>query len=171
VPATFANKPISLRVYADRLVIVAEVQIVAEHARVFNREKKAPGKTVYDWRHYLAVVQRKPGALRNGAPFAELPDSFRQLQAVLLKREGGDREMANILALVLHHDEHLVEQAVEAALASGQPSQQHVTNLLGRLLDGPLPELLDPPPTLKLATEPKANTQRYDNLRENRHVS
>jgi len=171
VPATFANKPISLRVYANRLVIVAEAQVVAEHSRVFNREKRAPGKTIYDWRHYLAVIQRKPGALRNGAPFAELPDSFRQLQAVLLKREGGDREMANILALVLHHDEHLVEQAVEAALASGRPSQQHVTNLLGRLLDGPLPELLDPPPTLKLALEPRADTQRYDNLRENRHVS
>ena len=27
--------------------------------------------TVFDWRHYLAVIQRKPGALRNGAPFAE----------------------------------------------------------------------------------------------------
>jgi len=34
------------------------------------------GRTVCDWRHYLAVIQRKPGALRNGAPFAELPDAF-----------------------------------------------------------------------------------------------
>ena len=98
-------------------------------------------------------------------------DNVEKDKAILLKRERGDREMANILALVLHHDEHLVEQAVEAALASGQPSQQHVTNLLGRLLDGPLPELLEPPPTLKLATEPTANTRRYDNLRGNRHVS
>ena len=29
---------------------------------------------MYDWRHYLAVIQRKPGALSNGAPFMELPD-------------------------------------------------------------------------------------------------
>ncbi len=106
VPAAFANRAVSLRVYAERLVIVAEAQIVAEHARVFSRDHNQPGRTVYDWRHYLAVVQRKPGALRNGAPFNELPRSFRALQAVLLKRPGGDREMAEILALVLHHDEH-----------------------------------------------------------------
>ena len=33
-----------------------------------------PGTVIYDWRHYLAVIQRKPGALRNGAPFTEMPD-------------------------------------------------------------------------------------------------
>src|SRR5690606_26904405 len=33
-----------------------------------------PGRVIYDWRHYLAVVQRKPGALRNGAPFVEMPE-------------------------------------------------------------------------------------------------
>jgi len=75
-------------------------------------------RTFYDWRHYLAVVQRKRGALRNGAPFTELPKSFRRLQQILLKRDGGDREMADILALVLHHDEHLVEQAVREAIDS-----------------------------------------------------
>ena len=171
VPASFANKPISVRVYADRLVMVAEARVIAEHVRVFSRDHRGPGKTVYDWRHYLAVIQRKPGALRNGAPFTELPESFKHLQGILLKRLGGDREMANILALVLHHDEHLVIQAVEAALEGGQPSQQHVTNLLGRLLEGPLPEPLQPPPALVLANEPLANTQRYDHLRENYHVS
>jgi hypothetical protein len=36
--------------------------------------------------HYLSVVQRKPGALRNGAPFADLPQGFKRLQAILLER-------------------------------------------------------------------------------------
>ena len=93
------------------------------HERVFTRDHSASGKTIYDWRHYLSVVQRKPGALRNGAPFAELPESFRQLQAKLLKRPGGDREMVDILALVLLHDEQLVEQAVTEALKVEQPSK------------------------------------------------
>lgn len=74
-----------------------------------------------DWRHCLSVVQRKPGALRNGVPFTELPDSFRQLQALLLKRPGGDREMVDVLALVLLHDEALVEQAVTEALKIERP--------------------------------------------------
>jgi hypothetical protein len=56
-------------------------QVVCEHRRVFARshERKST-TTVYDWRHYLAVIQRKPGALRNGAPFVELPPAFRALQ-------------------------------------------------------------------------------------------
>ncbi len=167
VPASFANRVVSLRVYAERLVLVAEAQVVAVHPRVFTRDK-SPGssKTVYDWRHYLSVVQRKPGALRNGAPFAALPDSFQQLQAILLKHRGGDREMVDILALVLLHDEQLVERAVCEALNSGQPSKQHVLNCLGRLSDVPKPAPLTPPRHLRLVTEPTANTARYDSLRE-----
>ena len=170
IPAAFANRAISLRVYADRLVIVAEAQIIAEHVRVFSRDHSSRGKTVYDWRHYLAVVQRKPGALRNGAPFAELPKSFKRLRLALMKRDGGDREMADILALVLHHDERLVEQAVREAIASGIVSKTHILNRLSRLLDTPPPAALEPPPALNLQDEPVANTERYDNLRESHYV-
>ena len=135
VPAAFANRPISLHVYADRLVIVAEGNEVARHTRIFSRDKSLQGQTIYDWRHYLAVVQRKPGALRNGAPFTDLPASFRQLQSILLKRPGGDREMADILALVLHHDETKVEQAIRLALDKSEGvSKAHVINCLTRLL-------------------------------------
>jgi transposase len=169
VPASFANRVISLRVYADRLVVVAEAEIITEHERVFSRDHRAPGKTVYDWRHYLAVAQRKPGALRNGAPFKTLPDSFQQLQKKLLKRPGGDREMVNILALVLLHDEQLVEQAIEMALQSGQASKEHVLNCLSRLSDQPAPAPLKPPSKLALVNEPEADTARYDHLREVRH--
>jgi transposase len=166
VPASFANQVVSLRVYAERLVLVAEANVVAVHQRVFSRDKTGSGKTVYDWRHYLSVVQRKPGALRNGAPFAELPESFRRLQAILLKRPGGDREMVDVLALVLLHDEQLVERAVTEALNVDRPSKEHVLNCLGRLNDVPKPEPLPTPPPLRLVTEPMADTERYDRLRE-----
>jgi len=159
-----------MRAYADRIVLVAEAEVIAEHVRVFNRDHNSKGTTVYDWRHYLAVVQRKPGALRNGAPFAELPKSFKRLRAVLGQRDGGDREMADILALVLHHDEQLVEQAVREAIASGVISKTHILNRLSRLLDTPPPAALDPPPALSLSNEPIANTERYDDLRGDYYV-
>ena len=165
VPASFANRPVSLRVYPNRLVIVAEANVIATHERVFSRDHSVSGKTIYDWRHYLSVVQRKPGALRNGVPFAELPESFRQLQAQLLKRPGGDREMVDVLALVLLHDEPLVEQAVTEALKVEQPSKQHVLNCLSRIADPPRPKPSLPPPALKLVNEPLADTDRYDRLR------
>jgi len=175
VPASFANRPVSLRVYPDRVVVAAEGQIVCEHRRIIDRSHDRPGQTIYDWRHYLAVVQRKPGALRNGAPFAELPDTFRILQQHLLKKPGGDREMVDILALVLQHDEQAVLSAVEAALKSGVPTKTHILNVLHRLVDGKsfTPPTISAPQALALTNEPKANVERYDALRktEVRHAS
>lgn len=168
VPASYANRPISLRVYADRLLFVAEAQVIAEHARVISN-KHGPGRTLYDWRHYLSVLQRKPGALRNGAPFTELPDGFKRLQSILLKRLGGDREMVEILALVLQHDETAVLASVELALENGVPSKQHVLNLLKRLIEPAPPAPVDTP--LALAVEPQSNVSRYDQLREVRHAA
>ena len=105
-----------------------------------------------------------------GAPFAELPLAFKRLQTALLKQPGGDREMVEILALVLHHDEQAVLTAVELALEADSPSKTHVLNVLLRLLDGKpgaLPELsVSAPQALQLAVEPQANVQRYDTLRE-----
>ena len=78
VPASFANRPVSVRVYPERIVVAAEGQILCEHPRIIERSHHLPGRTVYDWRHYLAVIQRKPGALRNGAPFIDLPEAFKR---------------------------------------------------------------------------------------------
>ena len=95
--------------------------------QVYNcRSHDGPGRTVYDWRHYLVVVQRKPGALRNGAPFLEMPDAFQRLKRHLLRSPGGDREMVEILALVLHHDEQVVLHAVTMALEAGVPTKTHI---------------------------------------------
>ena len=165
VPASFANRPISLRVYANRLVFVAEGQVIAEHVRHIDRSH-LPGRTIYDWHHYLAVLQRKPGALRNGAPFAELPEGFRRLQSTLLKRPGGDREMVEILALVLLHDEQAVLTAVELALEAGAPSKQTILNILSRLLEGEPVAPITSPQALALHVEPQANVGRYDSLRD-----
>ena len=78
--------------------------------------------------------------------------------------------MADILSLVLHHDEQLVEQAVNEALHGGVPTKTHVLNRLGRLLDSPRPDPLLTPPALFIKDEPVANTERYDHLREARHA-
>ena len=54
VPASFANRPVSLRIYPDRLVVAAEGQILCEHARLIQRSHDVPSRTICDWRHYLA---------------------------------------------------------------------------------------------------------------------
>ena len=121
------------------------------------------------------MIQRKPGALRNGAPFTEMPEAFRRLQGHLLKRAGGDREMVEILALVLQHDEQAVLCAVELALEAGVPTKTHVLNILHRLIDGKADSVagIDAPQALSLAREPQPNVERYDALlgKDLRHAS
>ena len=100
-------------------------------------------------------------------PSSKCPEPFRLLQAKMLRQPGGDREMVDILSLVLHHDEQAVLCAVELALEAGVPTKTHVLNLLHRLLDGKLTDQPDvnPPAALSLSKEPEANVARYDGLR------
>jgi hypothetical protein len=109
-------------------------------------------------------VARKPGALRNGAPFAELPTPLRRLSDALLRRPGGDRVMAQVLATVPIHGLEAVLVAVELVLESGRPSAEHVLNVLARLREGPPPESVET--SLAVETAPLAEPGRYDCLRE-----
>ena len=88
----------------------------------------------------------------------------------MLRRPGGDREMVDILSLVLHHDEQAVLAAVELALSEGVATKTHVLNLLHRLVDGKTTggPTVDTPKALALRREPKANVERYDDLRARR---
>jgi len=66
VDAAYARRAVTLRAYAERVVIVAEGRSVGEHARLAGRRQVA-----YNPWHYLKVLERKPGALRNGAPLRD----------------------------------------------------------------------------------------------------
>ncbi|MEJ2715467.1 MAG: IS21 family transposase, partial [Acidihalobacter sp.] len=138
-------------------VVVAEQAGIAEHTRATDRDH-----VVYDWQHYVPLVERKPGALRNGAPFAEMPDPLKQLRRALLRRQGGDRVMAQVLGAVPQHGLDAVLVAVELALESGRPSAEHVLNLLARLREGPPPAPVAT--SLTVAEAPTCDTQRYDAL-------
>jgi hypothetical protein len=133
--------------------------VVAEHARAFDRDH-----VIYDWRHYLPLIERKPGALRNGAPFHELPEPLQRLSRALLRRQGGDRVMVQVLSAVPAFGLEAVLVAVELVLESGRPSAEHVLNVLTRLREGPPPQSVETSLTVK--TAPLADTQRYDTLRE-----
>ena len=161
VPSEYAHQVVSLRVYPFELVVVAEGHEVARHARSFEREQ-----TFYDWRHYISLIVKKPGALRNGAPFASMPEPLVRLQGHLLKHPGGDRVMPQVLAAVPVHGLEAVLVAAEIALESGRPSGEHVLNVLARLKSPPAASVADIPGSApRLAEEPAADVQRYERLR------
>jgi hypothetical protein len=110
------------------------------------------------------LVERKPGALRNGAPFREMPEPLLELQRQLLKHPGGDRVMAQVLLAVNLHGLEDVLVATELALQAGRVSAEHVLNVIARLKE-PAPARLEISTPLQLNTPALANLERYDALR------
>ena len=158
VPAEHAHHVLSLRIYPGELRLFAEGREVTRHPRSFERDQ-----TFYDFTHYIGVIDRKPGALRNGAPFADMPEPLLNLQRHLLKQPGGDRVMADVLGAIPRHGLEAVRVAVELALESGRPSGEHVMNVLARLKSGaPAPQVTT---ALTVTEEPLADVDRYDRLR------
>ncbi len=162
VPCELAGQMVSTRLYPGKVVVVANDGVVASHERLGDESQ-----TRYDWQHYIPLLQRKPGALRNGAPFADMPEALQQLRRGLLRESGGDRVMAQVLAIVPAAGLDAVLVAVELALESGPPSGrvsvEHVVNVLGRLNAAPVPQNVQT--ALQVLEPPLANTARYDSLR------
>ena len=158
VPCELAGQRVSTRLYPNRVEIASDEVIVASHARVANH-----GHICYDWQHYIALIQRKPGALRNGAPFADMPAPLQRLRQGLMRHEGGDKTMAQVLNSVSSHGLEAVLVAVELVIESGALSTEHVLNVLARLNASELPQSVES--TLQLNELPVANTGRYDSLR------
>ena len=158
VPCELVGQRVSTRLYPSRVDIATDEAIVASHARLSNR-----GHICYDWQHYVTLIQRKPGALRNGAPFADMPEPLLRLRQGLMRHDGGDKTMAQVLNCVSSHGLDAVLVAVELVIESGVLSTEHVLNVLARLNAPPVPETVDS--SLHLEDAPQANTGRYDSLR------
>jgi len=161
VPTEYAHNVLSVRAYPTHLSLFLEGVEVARHERSFDRDL-----TFYDWQHYIKLLERKPGALRDGAPFKTMPEAMQRLQRQLMRHPGGDRAMAQVLTLVPVHGVDAVLVAVELALESGRPNVEHVLNVLARLRESraTLTEPIDCT-SLVLQEEPVANVHRYDFLR------
>jgi len=140
VLSTAVGRPVEIQAYADRIVIRQDGTIVGEHARSFGR-----GETVYNPWHYVPVLARKPGALRNDAPFQdwELPPAMERVRRRLKAADNGDRQMVLILAAVLSDGIDAVEAACQQALAENVCSSAVVLNILARRRD-PAPDVTIP---------------------------
>src|SRR3954462_7544141 len=162
VASSAVGWPVEIQAYADRVVIRQDGAIVGEHHRRFGR-----GETAYDPWHYVPVLARKPGALRNGAPFKDwlLPASLERVRRKLKGSDDGDRQMVQILSAVPTDGLAAVEAACAEALAGRRHSAYVVLHILShRREPGPVPTFLTPE-ALRFRHLPLADCARYDQLR------
>ena len=163
VMAKAAHQAVQVRAYATRIVIRCDGVVVAEHERVFGRNQ-----TIFDPWHYLPILARKPGALRNGAPFQDwaLPPALAQLRRKLGKGDDADRRFVRVLAAVPEDGLEAVEAAVREALGAGTVSDEIILNILSRRREPHDVQAMDVVVNLKLKHPPEANCGRYDTVRD-----
>ena len=162
VASCAVGRPVEIQAYADRIVIRQDGTIVGQHARRFGR-----GETIYDPWHYVPVLARKPGALRNGAPFKDwlLPAGLERVRRKLRGTDDGDRQMVKVLSAVLTDGLATVEAACAEALAGGVHSADVILNILARRRDPAPAAMILTPEALRLRHTPMADCARYDSLR------
>lgn len=162
VAASAIGRPVEVRAYAERIEIHQDGRIVAEHARAFGRDQ-----TVFDPWHYVPVLARKPGALRNGAPFKDwvLPAALDRVRRKLSGSADGDRQMVEILTAVLSDGLPAVEAACTEALREGVHSADVILNILARQRERTASVTILTPESLRLRHEPVADCARYDTPR------
>lgn len=163
VDARAAGQTVLVRTYAGRVVVLFEDRIVADHPRQFRRDQ-----IVYDPWHYLPVLLKKPGALRNGAPFKEwdLPPYLAQVRAGLKQHDDGDRQFVKVLSGVLDHGLDAAEAACAEALEAGIHNGDVILAILARQLQPPPPPSIITPDALALKAPPLADCGRYDSIRK-----
>ncbi len=161
VPCQYVGQVVSVRAYATLIKVVVNDVVVAEHQRSFARDQM-----IFDPWHYLPVLEIKPGALRNGAPFVdwELPKALLTLKARYLKRDGGDREFVQLLLLVRQHGLETVSVACELALDAKTTQLSVITNLVHRLIESEPIQAMTITDAPVLSVPPVANVGRYDQL-------
>ena len=164
VASRAVGRPVEIQAYADRIVLRQDGMMVAEHARCMGR-----GETIYDPWHYVPVLARKPGALRNGAPFKDwlLPSNLERIRRKLRGSDDGDRQMVKVLSAVLTDGLTSVDAACAEALTQGVYSADVIINILARSRDPAPAVTILTPDALKLKHAPIADCARYDTLRRN----
>jgi hypothetical protein len=163
VDARAAGRMVLVRSHAERIVVLCNDAVVADHPRQFRRDQ-----VIYDPWHYLPVLVRKPGALRNGAPFKdwELPPVLAQVRAKLNHHADADRQFVKVLGAVLDHGLAAVEAACAEALTAGIANGDVILTVLARQRQPPVPPSITTPDALRLRVEPMADCGRYDSIRK-----
>jgi transposase len=164
VPTAYAHHKLTAVGTVDAVRIVAGDRVVAEHRRCWGREQ-----VTYDPVHYLALLERKPGALDFAAPLEgwELPVCFGVLRRRLEAEFGGPgtRRFIKVLRLLERASPRELTRAVERALELGVADADAVRLILEHRGEEAVDLFcLDGRPHLKRVAVPAPDLSAYASL-------
>jgi len=118
VPTAFAHHEVTVIGGIEEVAITSGTAVIARHSRHWGKEH-----TSFDPLHYLALLERKPGAIDFARPLEswELPECFATLRRRLEADLGhlGTREFIKVLRLLENATVPALTRAIESALAIG----------------------------------------------------
>jgi transposase len=148
-PSRWVNQTVQVVASWDRVRIVAEGEVVAEHVRCYDR-----GETVVKLEHYLLALARKPRASMNALAVRRLGGVWEKARTRLCIRKDGYREFTRILMLNGEYRPEEVEKAVEVALDMGQVTEGVVRQLILNSNQEPIKSVAVPKALSNLALRP-----------------
>ena len=164
VPTAHAHHEVTALGGIDDVRLVVGTEVVATHPRCWGREQ-----ICFDPLHYLALLERKPGALDFARPLEDwnLPSCFellrRRLEADLGSR--GTREYIKVLRLLEKATVRELAGAIEVALSIGATSADAVTLILFHRQERPVGLFsLDGHPHLRSVAVESIDLGAYDTL-------
>jgi hypothetical protein len=164
VPTQYAHREVTAIGSLDRVRIVADSHVIAEHVRDWESEN-----VHYDPVHYLALLERKPNGLDFGKPFQQwdLPKGFDVLRRRLESESGGEgrREFIKVLRLLESHPTHELGKAIDRALAIGAMTVDVIRILVQEGRESPAKIFrLDGRPHLQDHNIPEPHIREYSDL-------
>ncbi len=169
LPCRYGRCRVEIRAYFNRIEVFHRQKVVCCWARSFCK-----GKEFYDYRHYIPLLAKAPGASLNGKPYQYMPPELIWYREELLARRDrrvAARAMAQVLKLCLEFTESDVVDAVELALLCGTVDPDAVKNLVLQMRGDwttpaePLKRLALPPEVREVAVTPRTLAP-YDQLLE-----
>jgi transposase len=170
VPTRFAYQSLTATGTIDRVRFSQRGQLVAEHVRCWGKRQ-----VTFEPLHYLALLERKPGALDHARPLAgwQLPDCFGRLRRRLEEADpkGGTRRYIGVLRLLETHALAAVTAAVERALTLAIVDADAVRLLLEQAHQQPVAGFdLAGRPRLSALRLPPPDLTAYTNLTSRKGV-
>lgn len=163
VPRRFAFRPVMVKGYIDRVVIVADGQVIATHGRSYAQRAK-----VLDPRHFLEILARKPAALDHAPVYRdwELPAAFAELRREFEARCGqsaGVRQYIRVLQLLAHHPLPRVAEAIQQSCREGEPDAEAIRRCVERDGASTLISFFESRPAAAI-TVPRPDLSRFNRL-------
>jgi transposase len=170
VPTALAYQSLTATGTIDLVRFSHKGSVVAEHPRCWGK-----GQVIFEPLHYLALLERKPGALDHARPLAgwALPECFGRLRRQLEEADAreGTRKYIRVLRLLESHDLAAVTAAVERALTLAVADADGVRLLLQQAQEQPAAGFdLSGRPSLQAVRLPAPDLTSYRSLTSAKEV-